>query len=229
MKTNIIRLLPFVLLFAAACQDVNYMHEEYLKRGEGIYTGVIDSLKAYPGNNRVKFTWQLNSDPRITKTVIYWNELQDSSVVTVNRTTSGLLQMETTMAIAEASYVFKIATKDDEGHQSIYVEQTVEVLGAKYASKLRNRNIETVKLTGEQATLTWKKLENTALLYTTVKYKDYTQPSKPEVKELQVANDVSKTILEHVKSGDTIEVVSTYRPTNSIDDFTASVTTYELK
>ena len=56
-----ITVLIYSFISLIACDDMNCLHEEYLKKGEIIYTGVIDSLKTYPGNNRVRFTWEINS------------------------------------------------------------------------------------------------------------------------------------------------------------------------
>lgn len=76
MKSIIKNIAGFICVIIGlnSCENINDVHEEYLKRGEEIYTGVVDSLEAYPGNERIKFTWMINADPRITKTVIYWND-----------------------------------------------------------------------------------------------------------------------------------------------------------
>ena len=65
--------LPLIMLWMASCDDMNSIHQKYYDWGEDIYTGVVDSLKAYGGYEKVKFNWELNADPRITKTVIFWN------------------------------------------------------------------------------------------------------------------------------------------------------------
>ena len=117
MKSIIKNIAGFICIIIglSSCENINDVHEEYLKWGEEIYTGVVDSLEAYPGNERIKFTWMINADPRITKTVIYWNDGGDSAVVEVNRTQSGIMRMETSLNLPENSYIFKFVTKDDEG------------------------------------------------------------------------------------------------------------------
>lgn len=61
---------------------MNAIHDEYLKRGETIYIGAVDSLKSNPGNNRVRLKWQMNADPRIKDLIICWNNKKDSDYFT---------------------------------------------------------------------------------------------------------------------------------------------------
>lgn len=43
-----ITVLIYSFISLIACDDMNSLHEEYLKKGEIIYTGIIDSLKHIP-------------------------------------------------------------------------------------------------------------------------------------------------------------------------------------
>lgn len=216
-----------VLFFA--CDDMNSIHEPYLNRGEEIYTGVIDSLEAYPGNARVKFSWEINADPRITKTVIYWNNNTDSAVVDVNRTQAGVMKMETLLNLPENSYIFKFVTKDDEGHKSLSVEKTVDIYGSKYVSTLRNREIKSISAPSEGcAQLVLGGIEETTLLYTKITYMDHIDPSNPKETEIVVQNEVSQWELSNVKTGDEIVVNSVYQPVGSLDVFVANATVYHV-
>lgn len=224
---NIIVLAFFCGL--VACDSMNSIHEEYLDRGEEIYTGVIDSLKAYPGNERVKFTWEINADPRITKTVIYWNDSADSVIVEVNRTQPGVMQMETILSLPEDSYIFKFVTNDDEGHKSLSVEKTVEIYGPDYAAMLRNREIKSITAPEEGGILlTWGAIEDATLIHTMISYTDYSNPSHPEKVEVMIENNVSEWNLANVKEGDEILVSSVYQPEDCLDMFNAKATVYHI-
>lgn len=213
----------------SACEEMNSMHQEYLDRGVVIYTGVVDSLKAYPGNERVKLTWEINADPRISKTVIYWNNRKDSSVVEVQRTQPGIMQMETILDLPENSYIFEIMTKDDEGHKSLKVEKTVEILGPDYTSTLRNREMVNIEaLIGKEMLLKWNAVDSESLLYTLVKYVDSTDPNHPVEKEIKVENSEFKTILRGADLKGIIYVTSVYQPTNALDLFKANSKKYNL-
>ncbi|MFV0505918.1 MAG: DUF4998 domain-containing protein [Bacteroidales bacterium] len=50
---NIIR-IALLCLVSISCDNMNSMHQEYLDKGEVIYAKKIDSVKSYPGSNRVK-------------------------------------------------------------------------------------------------------------------------------------------------------------------------------
>lgn len=221
-------LCSFSLAFFA-CGDINSIHEEYLNRGEEIYTGVIDSLKAYTGDEQVKFTWEINADPRITKTVIHWNNGVDSSVVEVNRTQGGVMLMEKILKLPEDSYIFKFVTKDDEGHKSLSVEKTVEIYGPNYTSTLRNREVGAITSQSDGSVkLSWGSIEDITLLHTIVTYTKYTDSSDPLISEVIVANNISESILPDIKVGDEITVSSVYLPENSLDTFKANATTYRI-
>ncbi|MDR2775393.1 MAG: carbohydrate-binding protein [Tannerella sp.] len=131
----------FCLLCIMSCEDMNSISQEYFDRGETFYTGKIRSLQSLSGNNRVKFLWTVNSDPRITKTVIYWNEGMDSTTVAVNRTQPDSVQLEKVIELPERNYLFEFVTKDDAGHRSLSVERSVTVYGEKYTASLPNRDV----------------------------------------------------------------------------------------
>lgn len=213
MKIIIKSIVAFCLFGFVACENMNDLHQKYLERGEGIYTGVIDSLKTFPGNERVKFSWEINSDPRITKTLIYWNERADSLIIDVNRTAPGIMAMETVANFAEGSYIFEFVTKDNIGNQSLSVSKTVEIYGSKYIQKLRNRSVKNLTAKpGNAVLIDWADIEDTNLLYTIVKYTDYTDPLQPVVKEVKVENKSKQTTLTNIKLGDKVTVISTFLP-----------------
>ncbi|MGV8090382.1 MAG: DUF4998 domain-containing protein [Mangrovibacterium sp.] len=228
MKPSGYIILLYLFCFTA-CEDMNSLHQEYWDRGEEIYTGVIDSLKAFPGDNRVKFTWQINSDPRITKIVIYWDEGMDSVIVNVTRTQTGTLNMETLFNIPEGSYIFEFVTKDDEGHRSLSTERTVEIYGEKYASLLRNRVIKSMNISeGNNLRIMWFPVETT-VQYTTISYVDYTDPGNPVQRNIRVENADTETALAGTNPGETFSVITSHLPAGSLDIFDALPREYVIK
>src|SRR5690606_22559388 len=87
MKTTnhrIFKMITVVAIFTvimASCDDMNSLHEKYLDRGIGIYIGSADSLSVQSGQHRIGFKWKINADPRIDKTVISWEEIEDGAMV----------------------------------------------------------------------------------------------------------------------------------------------------
>jgi hypothetical protein len=211
--TTVIPLL-FLLCTAISCDDINSIHQKYYDQGEDIYTGIIDSLKTYAGYGRVRFEWEVNADPRITKVIIYWRQRADSVTVDVNRTQSGSIPMSYYLEnINEGSYIFEFMTRDNDGHHSLTKEATVTVYGEAYAQTLRNRGVSSIvkQLNGDML-ITWDAISSRDILYTTIEY-----TLNGETESIRVENSDTETSLTKLQSGDAISVCTTYLPENSLD------------
>jgi hypothetical protein len=208
LKLNIL-LLAATLLSLPACDDINSLHQKYIDQGETFYTGKVDSLEVFPGNEKVKFAWQLNSDPRITQTIIVWNDGADRDVADVNRTQSGILKMEKIVSVSEGIYDFELYTVDREGNRSLGQLRTVQIYGPKYISYLNNRRLTfSFDTTTSKVTIDWKAIETPLIQYTTVVFKGAS---------IRVENDDEQTILTNVKAGDSFSVVTTFLPENALE------------
>jgi hypothetical protein len=211
----------------AGCDDMNSLHQQYIDRGEIFYTGKCDSVKAFAGNGRVKFTWLLNSDPRINRTMIYWNGGIDSVEIPVTRAQKGVILLETILPVKEGSYSFIFVTMDAKGHSSLEVERSTQIYGPKYIATLTNRNLS-FRLTGNSLTINWNPVESEYIQYTTVNYTDYSNPANPAPKSVVVANESTQTLLPGIRAGDTFSVISTFLPENGLDMIDASPREYTL-
>lgn len=218
--------LPLLLLcLVIGCDDVNSKHQKYYDRGEDIYLGVVDSLKGTSGLEKVRFDWEINSDPRITKTVIYWHQREDSVVVDVNRTQSGALPMTYTLEnINEGDYVFEFITRDNEGYYSLPREAIVSVYGESYIQSLRNRMIESIaKQPDGSMLITWGDIASNDIQYATVEY-----VVNNETKFARVENDEYETILTGIQTGEIISTFTTYQPENALEPMDSPKREYTL-
>jgi hypothetical protein len=163
-KINIMKNIIKYALFAAfvctltACEDMNSVNQEYLDRGESVYVARIDSVISVVGINKVWFKWWLPGDPRITKSEIRWVEGIEPKTkeCPVNRSQNDSLVMETIIEnFPEGSYTFEFINWDAEGHCSVSLSTTVEVIGDRYKSSLRNRPISTVTKFGNGYAALW--------------------------------------------------------------------------
>lgn len=224
---SILTVLPLLFVYLlVACEDVNSIHQKYYDRGEVIYMGVVDSLKSYSGYEKVRFNWEINADPRITKTFIYWNQRKDSLIVDVNRTQSGILPMTYLMdRFAEGNYIFEFVTKDDEGHYSMPKEIVVLVFGESYIKSLSNRSVASMKKQADGSLLiTWDDITSNYIKYTTVEYK-----LNGETKSVRIENNEYKTILEDLKVGDKISIITTYLPEGALETLDSPKREYILE
>ncbi|MDR2776032.1 MAG: hypothetical protein LBC19_15120 [Tannerella sp.] len=210
-----------------SCDDMNSIHEEYLKRGETLYIGGVnyDSVYVYSGDRKIKFEWKVSADPRITKTVIYWNNRDTSVVIPVNRTVDNEFWMETLITdIAEGEYIFEFMMQDDNNHTSIAVEISGTVFGQVYLENLRNRGIkELSKLETGEMQIIWETVNNVTLQYSVLEYID----DNGQPKKVNVPNSDDKTLLDGLDTGDEVELYAAHLPENALEtlnSFTRTLT-----
>lgn len=226
LRKSLQALLPlFLLALVVSCDDVNSIHQKYFDRGEDIYTGVVDSLKTYAGYEKVRFTWEVNADPRITKTVIFWDQRADSVVIDVNRTQSGIIPMSYDLNIAEGNYIFQLITRDNDGHYSMPQEAVVVIYGDEYIKELRNRGIDAIeKQVDGTMKVTWSAIASTEVQYVTVRYTS--TGGVPQT--VRVENNDTQTILSGLDTGDKIDVVTTYLPEGALETLDALPREYTM-
>lgn len=152
-KISLKRLVQFfyvvaVLLiagFLSSCTKMRDNYAPFIKDGEQIYTGKVDSIVVSPGKNRLKLTWLLVSDPKITHCRVYWNDGLDSLNVPVHKTENTDTINVMIDHLAEGLYSFYIYTYDDNGHSSVRAEVTGTVYGDNFAGSIFNRSIDSAE------------------------------------------------------------------------------------
>ncbi len=144
----IFSIISIVVLFSR-CSEMNDIHDMYLEDGERIYIGKVDSLKAYPGNERVKLVFWA-ADPRAKTVGFYWYPNNDSMFVDIEHT-SGLDSFEVFIggtgsdkSIPEGNYTLRAITRDNKGHFSVPYEKIMSIYGPQYQSSLTNRIIKSL-------------------------------------------------------------------------------------
>lgn len=157
---NIVRgLLLLSIILGSACSEMNDLHDVYLKDGEKIYVGRIDSLKAFSGRERSLIQYWI-TDPRVKSLHILWNQRQDSIVVPVPAHDPAdsieFIIGDGNGIIEEGDHTVFIYSYDDKGHRSIKFETLVNVYGDRYQATLMNRPVSSVVLKEDNSlTITW--------------------------------------------------------------------------
>ncbi|MDR0699139.1 MAG: hypothetical protein LBG28_07995 [Tannerella sp.] len=205
------------LFLVFSCEKMTGIHEKYLDRGETLYIGIADSVKVHPGFHKIGFEWKINADPRITKTVIYWNRRDTSVTVPVVRTSESEMWLTTLVNdINEGEYVFEFEMQDDNGHISKSIEVSGSVLGDTYVENLRNRGIkELAKLVTGDMQITWEAVSVTAssLMYSVIEYVN--SDGNPVI--LEVSNDEEITLLQGLETGDEINIYAIHLPEDGLE------------
>ena len=227
IKTITMVLAVLLMVFTFSCEDVNSIHQQYLNRGESIYIGAADSIIVHPGNHKIKFEWKINSDPRISKAVIYWNRRDTSVTIPVSRIAAkGDIWLETQLNnMKEGEYIFEFEMQDNNGNISRAMEIYGGVLGDVYIENLRSRGIKELrKLETGQMQITWEAVNSPTLQYSEVEYLN-TLGEKVVVK---VLNTDDKTLLQGLNSGDNVKLYAIHLPDSGIENFMSPKVTYVM-
>ncbi len=149
--------LCIAFCFTSCTKTTGDAYKKYEKGGEITYPGRADSVFVYSGLNKVKVSVALGNDPLVTKVRVYYNNLQDSTDVSVTRTagkdTANIIISELT----EGNYNFVIYTYDTQGHKSVPVNASGVVYGPSYLTSLSNRTLKSVteSVDGTKINLSW--------------------------------------------------------------------------
>lgn len=210
----------FATILLAACTKLSDSYKGFIGNGEIYYPGKADSLKVYPGRNRIQLTWLLTSDQKITRTTVYWNNKTDSAVIPVQRSAGVDTIKKMLSPMGEGTYTFEVYTYDNKGNRSVSVSSIANVYGDNYNTTLVNRTLKSAAMS--------KPTSDTAVLEfypgspqhvgVEVRYKNLLGdsvfvpvPQKP---------DTIKVNLLKFKKGDSFRYRTLYKPEkNAIDTF----------
>jgi hypothetical protein len=208
--------IVLLVLAAAACSKMDDTYKDFIKDGEIVYTGAVDSVKVWPGNNRIQLSWLLK-DPTVSKAKIYWNNRNDSMDIEFKRQYEIDSFKVVLEPLAEGQYSFDIYTFDDKGNKSIKVSATGQVYGERYLSSLLSRPVRSALYDDGKLNITWGAADShvtgTELKYTAV---------NGEEKKVSVSVDSSTTYLDdyEYREDNPILYSTIYLPdTNAIDEF----------
>lgn len=152
--------LVCVLLLALACRKQDD-YKKYLGNGEIRYTGKADSLQVHPGRNRVQLSWLLIADPKINRSLIYWNNHRDSLNLPIKRG-EGVDTIRCFIEnLEERAYTFEVFNYDVDNNISVKTEATGFVYGSLYEDALLTRAIAGAELKGTQAEISWADIDTT--------------------------------------------------------------------
>jgi hypothetical protein len=146
MKTYYFRLLCglWIIIAACSCSRMNDLHDEYLKDGEILYTGKVDSATVFAGERRVMLRYY-TSDPKAKNLIIYWNFRNESKQLAIpakNATDPVDVWIE---PLEEGPVYFELVTLD-ENMQNKSVPYSVDgtAYGDMFRSTMMNRNLRSI-------------------------------------------------------------------------------------
>jgi hypothetical protein len=157
-QINSLVILACIILATVGCKDMNDKHREYLENGEIIYIGKVDSLYAFPGNERIMFRYWI-SDPRVKTLTVSWSLGQESLEINVpEHLPEEYFEVyigKNEKNIAEGSHTFQWIARDDHDNRSVVFENGANVYGSRYKSRLSNRSLLSAEAEGTDVTMSW--------------------------------------------------------------------------
>jgi hypothetical protein len=202
-----------LMLLHYGCNKMDSTYEEFLKTGPIIYAQRLDSVKVYPGRNRVLITWLPIRDPRVSKLKIVWagQTAPKELAITSVKDTSALVD-----GLPEGNYVFEFYTADDSGHSSIKTEALGITYDTLYERGLTLRGVSTMNRNGAVANISFRSVLGVEAYHH--QEVTYTSATNGQLKTVEVSGGQSDLSINDF-SGTSFMHRSVYKPQPLSPDF----------
>lgn len=186
-------------------------YKEFIISNGEVYPQRADSLKTFPGNNRLRLKWLKPKSPRVVHSWIYWNNYQDSMKVDYSQDIDTVVV--DILNLQEITYTFYIKNFDVDGNVSIPTEGVGTPYGDNYFISANDRSYTAAtRSTDMIGTINWGP-KTSDLVYSEVRYLN----SAGETKTLRILPTENTTIIPDIKPGVKFEYRSIFIPSKGID------------
>lgn len=170
----------------------------------------VSEIKSYPGKNRIKLSWLLESHPEINKVTIYWNNKAKSLEVPVKKK-AGVDTMEVMLTnMEEGAYVFNISTTANSVTRVI----KGNVYGNNYISSLKGKTIKSITTVKGMASVDWETFSQAGAIGVEIIYADSLSFAHKIIEPVNKNN----TVLDKVKTGYLLNYRTIYLPESAALD-----------
>lgn len=210
-----------IITVFSSCKEMDSEYRDYIVENGLTYPQKADSLKIYPGFNKLRLTWLRPRAPSVKYSMVYWNNYADSVKVNfVDDQDTIRIDID---SLEESSYSFVIKNFDEQGNVSIPAEVTGTPYGENYLISAADRIYTTATRDAENlGTIQWEPA-SVDLVYTEVKYKTTAGDSRT----VRVTADEDLVMFAGIKPGEKFEYRSVFLPKNGIDSLAKSWQTSE--
>lgn len=216
----------FSIFMLQSCDKMDDIQRKYAELQEQVYLGRVDSVKAYPGVGKVKLVWQINADPKIDQTVIYWNNRRDSLIKPFNRLASGIQKDSITITtLREGSTLFEFINVNSQGQRSLVSSVTITTWGSSFIQGLREREIAGFDYNYNQSIynlVLTKANPGDSVIYAEIDY----ITTNNETKTVKVERNVDTIALQQFGDGGQFRLRTVFFPPQGIDTLYSEYVTY---
>jgi hypothetical protein len=194
-------------------------HDPYLREGEKLYIGRVDSAEIFPGDRRFLIHYWL-TDPRVETLKAFWNSRRDSAIISVPAH-SPADTLKASINIQEGNHTIQLYSYGN-GLRSVVFEKTVSVYGDEYAATLANRSLNRIVFNEADNLLSLYFYEPVNSNETGIRFSYFNTAGETE--EVTVPNSllVSPVNLQDVDPASPVTYSTLYRPEpEAIDTFYA--------
>lgn len=222
MKNKFMIFLSILMpLLLSGCGHMDETYREFTE-DDKVYLGMIRNPIVYPGEQRVRISWNKLTDPRTEKIIVEWSNGTGTFEKLIENKSDTTLVIE---PLAEGSYVFSLYASDIDGNRSLKTDVPGEVYGEYYRSTLQDRLIKKVTPVSEGIEIEFYQSADTSFIYQEVIYKSATSPDSVKIK-MEATDDLIIQIPDY--EGESFKTISYFNP-NKIDfDIFASYPTVKL-
>lgn len=171
-KLHTILLLFVCFLSLFACEDINDKHDIYMRDGEELHVGKMDSLYLYPGNLRAQLKCWI-TDRRSVWLMVQKDNSEEEQWISLpegNREDSIVVYIE---GLDEGSNQLTfMTTNEDKSVFSVPLKQSVTVYGEKFQQGLMQRTVEHVEAAEGFLRISWGPKTTEQLVGEKIYYKD---------------------------------------------------------
>lgn len=214
-KLHTILLLFVCFLSLFACEDINDKHDIYMRDGEELHVGKMDSLYLYPGNLRAQLKCWI-TDRRSVWLMVQKDNSEEEQWISLpegNREDSIVVYIE---GLKEGSNQLTLMTaNEDKSVFSVPLKQSVTVYGENFQQGLMQRTVEHVEAAEGFLRISWGPKTTEQLVGEKIYYKDISGKECTHVTSAD--NDVS--VISNVDlSAGVFEYSSLYLPVSTAVD-----------
>lgn len=120
-------------------------YKKFMEGGEIVYAGMLDSVFAQSGKERINLQMYLGQDASVTKIKVYWNDGEDSSQVDIARPVESNEVNLLIPNLPVGSYNFKLYTYDSHNNSSVAKNFSGVSYGDDFENTMVNRRIASIK------------------------------------------------------------------------------------
>jgi len=222
--------LPFIItaLFFTACGDSPEGENENPTPTPPTPPAEVEvdapkNVTAMDGLERVKLVWEVDSDAKVTKTLIYYGNSNSYKEFPINSNSASNKHEIIIESLDEGEYTYQIANQDKDGNESPKISITAKAYGEEYISQLETRGISKIEHDNKAkvATLTleaWNQGDKSVITYKHV--------TKGNTVTVDVNHSDETLTLNDIGAEQPFEIYTLYTPENCMDQMQSAKQSY---